>query len=75
MKCVEEGCLGDVDVSKRFLLITGCASNSIAHPCGKCGRLHFEDGSGVKSRQEKRAFVKENRLVHRDEEGVETVVF
>ncbi len=67
MKCVEEKCEGEVDVSSAnsFDVMTGCRSFTPAFPCDKCGRLHWAGGDGVNNRGGDKAFCIGGRLVLR----------
>lgn len=73
MDCVEK-CGGHVDTTTRVSVRTGCSSSGSAYPCGKCGRLHWHDGSGVNNRSDAKAFWKDGHLVNRDGKGNETVI-
>lgn len=71
MECQEKGCDGEVDLNNTVPLQTGCggcrgASFSSVNPCKKCGRLHFCDGSLVFGRDDKKVFLKNDKIVKED---------
>jgi hypothetical protein len=48
MKCKEKGCKGKVNLKKGVTLCTnGGLGMYNAHPCNKCGRLHWQNGKAV----------------------------
>ncbi len=66
--CKEEGCKGKIDSSVLINLRIGCSvgcgvPGANAHPCKKCGRLHWGDGKLVFNRAEQKAFLKNNQIV------------
>ena len=54
MKC--KRCGGDVDKKNNVGLNTDMTSGEIAHPCKKCGRLHWPQGQPVYSAGGKAAY-------------------
>lgn len=71
MKCKQEGCTGEIDMSNSVSLMTGCsggccARSTPAFPCRKCGRLHWRDGSLTYNRAGQKAFLRNNEVVLED---------
>jgi hypothetical protein len=62
-------CIGAVNLDKGTPLRIGCHSSRIAFPCKSCGRLHWEDGNLVTNRQGARAFLIDNKIVHKNKKG------
>lgn len=67
MKCKE--CNGKVYTNVTVRLQTGyggCGGNSAsAHPCKKCGRLHWANGETVFNRGGKKAYLEGTSVVHK----------
>jgi len=54
MKCSVPWCDGELDSSKSVEnkagcpnAYRGCTCGAVVYPCGKCGALHFGDGTGM----------------------------
>ena len=71
MKCKEKDCSGEVEISsdKAVTLRSGCPGCSVAigkaYPCGKCGSLHYQDGSSVATEGGGSAFLANGKLVEK----------
>jgi hypothetical protein len=72
MNCVEQ-CEGQIDMTKGVTVRIGCGSVDMVYPCNKCGRLHWNSGTGVNNRCGDKAFFKDGRLINRDTEGKEII--
>ncbi len=69
MKCVEEGCGGEIDLDNSVLLKTSCGPPSEpAFLCKKCGRLHWGNGEGANNRGGAKAFIIDGNFVADDGE-------
>ena len=64
MHCTMEDCDGYVDETTKITLRTGCVGFSTAHPCNKCGRVHWPDGSAVFNRPGDLVYLKDEQIVH-----------
>jgi hypothetical protein len=67
MVCKETKCDGEIDASVKVYLQTSCHSSSLAHPCGKCGRVHWPQGEAVFNRPGNKVFLENGVVVHRDD--------
>ncbi|MDP3052221.1 MAG: hypothetical protein Q8N42_01805 [bacterium] len=78
MDCLQEGCGGKINMGIRISLQTGCGGcgtmRSPAHPCDKCGRLHWEDGMLTFNRGGNTTFLEEGHVVIRKAETGEEVM-
>jgi hypothetical protein len=70
MNCVEKKCKGEL--GQGMYMRSGCHSYETLFPCSRCGRLHRLVGdeahktpSGVFTRDDKRAFLIEGKLVNK----------
>ncbi len=62
--CREKGCGGAVDANDFVILqVGGCSISSLAYACGKCSRLHRDDGTLISARDGKRLFRKDGKAV------------
>lgn len=72
MRCVEKDCDGEIDLAQKCGVTTclSCKVKLRCFPCSKCGRLHWEEGTGVFSRiQGLKAFLVEGGPVYKDTAG------
>jgi hypothetical protein len=67
MLCKEESCDGEIDMDVKIGLQVSCFSHSLAHPCGKCGRVHWPSGELVFNRPGNKVFLENDEIVHRDD--------
>ncbi len=74
MICKETGCGGEIDAKKNIPLRVSCHLFGTAHPCGKCGRLHWAaNGEAAPNRLGNHPFLFKGKVILKDEEG--NVVF
>ena len=74
MKCSEPGCKGKILKDVVVNLMCGCDPVPTffpTNPCGVCGLLHGKDGSVVLNRVGNKTFLKNNKVLVRDEKGEE----
>ena len=69
MRCKEIGCGGTINERQDFPVKTGCMTATGSHPCNRCGRLHFTDGTRVNTRSGLRAFASPDGIYHKDKTG------
>ncbi len=70
MKCKEKDCGGKVEISpdKAVSLQTGAPGHSgtprtDAYPCDKCGSLHYDDGTSVKTGAGENVFLLDGKVL------------
>ena len=63
MRCKECGSQVYKNVTVR--LKTGCRECETAHPCEKCGRLHWASGEAVFNRGRAKAYLEGASVVHK----------
>lgn len=66
MKCDSEKCNGEIDLTKLQNLQMGpcpCSPIAVTHPCNKCGKLHWDDGTGVVAGNLKYLFLINGKII------------
>lgn len=66
MNCKEKDCNGAINKNVTVDLMVGCASTRPAHPCVKCGRLHWPSGDAVFNRGGRLVFLVGDNLEYKD---------
>jgi uncharacterized Zn finger protein len=72
LTCTE--CGNPIDQGTQLLVRTGCTSREPAHPCSKCGRVHWPDGVAVSNRSGAAAYLEGGAMVMK-KDGVEVARF